>query len=365
MCTNNLRHDRIRCIIPPYINDRLMTTDDNDEAKSALDSQKFSSKIRAKREFIASHIKTFSSIMAPKEAKAAKKATLNMEVYDIRHNTDPALATLLWRNGEAQGKLDKDAKNVIKAGRGTWNFYYELFGRNSLNKTGLLLKHYIHFGKTEEQMDNAFWDGEAMLYGDGDARVFGSFTSDIDIIGHELTHGITQYESNLEYINQSGALNESLSDVFGIMIKQRMMNQDVIKSNWFIGENVLLGNQYALRSLKAPGTAFVNHPELGTDPQPATMDHYKHLPITIDGGGVHYNSGIPNFAFYVTAYNIGGFSWEKAGRIWYEAMTDKTLKTDATFEQFKNLTIKKASALFGAGSKEHKATQQGWKEAKV
>ena len=366
MCTNHSQHNRVRCIIPPYINDRLMTNDDTDEAKSALESQKFSSKIRAKREFIASHIKTYANLMIPKEAKAVKKPTLNMEVYDIHHNTDTALATLLWKNGKVEnGKLDKDAKNVIKAGKGTWDFYYEVFGRNSLNKMGLLLKHYIHFGKTQQDMDNAFWDGEAMLYGDGDAKIFGSFTSDIDIIGHELTHGVTQYESNLEYLNQSGALNESLSDVFGIMIKQRMMKQDVSKSNWLIGENVLLGNQYALRSLKAPGTAFVNHPELGTDPQPATMDHFKHLPTSIDGGGVHYNSGIPNFAFYVTAFNIGGFSWEKAGRIWYEAMCDRALKTDATFEQFKALTIKKASTLFGAGSKEHKATQQGWKEAKV
>lgn len=367
MCTNHLQRDRVRCIIPPYINDKLMVSDDDELAKSALQSQQFASKIRAKRQFITNHIKTFTSLVLPQAAKAVKKPTLNMEVYDIHHNTDPALATMLWQNGKALMKLDKDAKNVVKAGKGTWEFYYEVFGRNSLDKMGLLLKHYIHYGKTQEDMDNAMWDGEEMVYGDGDAQIFGSFTSDIDIIGHELTHGVTQYESNLEYQNQSGALNESLSDVFGIMVKQRMLKQDVVKSNWLIGENVLLGNQYALRSMKAPGTAYVNHPELGTDPQPATMDHYKHLPNTPNGdyGGVHYNSGIPNFAFYVTAFNIGGYAWEKAGRIWYDAMTDKALKADATFENFKSLTIKKASTLFGAGSKEHKATQQGWKEAKV
>ena len=110
------------------------------------------------------------------------------------------------------------------------------------------------------------------------------------------------------------------------MVKQRMLNQDVNQSDWLIGENVLLGKQYALRSMKAPGTAFVNHPELGTDPQPATMDHVVKLPDTKKGdwGGVHYNSGITNFAFYVTAFNIGGFAWEKAGQIWYAAMTDLT-----------------------------------------
>ena len=366
MCNHHQKPNRIRCIIPPYINDKLMTSSDNELAKSALLSQKLSTSVRAKRQFIADQLKIHPGLIESKAAES-KKVTLNMEVYDVHHNTDLSTGTLLWQNEKTIRKLDKDAKNVIMAGKGTWAFYYEVFKRNSVDNMGLLLKHYIHYGKTLEDMDNAFWDGEEMVYGDGDARIFGSFTSDIDIIGHELTHGVTQYESNLEYHNQSGALNESLSDVFGIMIKQRMLNLDVKTSNWLIGENVLLGNQYALRSLKAPGTAYVNHPDLGTDPQPATMDKFVHLPDTSRGdfGGVHYNSGIPNFAFYVTAYNIGGFSWEKAGRIWYLAMTEKSLKEDATFENFKNLTIKKASSLFGAGSKEHKATQQGWKEAKV
>ena len=103
----------------------------------------------------------------------------------------------------------------------------------------MTIQQYIHYDK---KYDNAFWDGRRMIFGDGDGTIFGSFTTDIDIIGHELTHGVTQYEANLDYHLQAGALNESFSDVFGILIKQRVLNQDVKQSNWLIGENVLLGN---------------------------------------------------------------------------------------------------------------------------
>jgi Zn-dependent metalloprotease len=119
--------------------------------------------------------------------------------------------------------------------------------------------------------------------------------------------------------------------------------------------------------MKAPGTAYIDHPELGTDPQPATMDKYVHLPDTQSGdwGGVHYNSGIPNFAFYVAAFDMGGNAWEKAGRIWYKAVTGANLKSSASFSDLKEKTIQKAEQLFGVGSKEAKAVNQGWTEAKV
>jgi Zn-dependent metalloprotease len=120
--------------------------------------------------------------------------------------------------------------------------------------------------------------------------------------------------------------------------------------------------------MKAPGTAYVNHPDLGTDPQPATMDNFVKLPNTEEGdwGGVHYNSGIPNFAFYVTANNLGGFAWEKAGKIWYAALTDKqNLPHDATFSTLKKVTIAQAGTLFGANSLEVKAVKDGWAAAKV
>lgn len=363
MCNHHDEFNRIQCIIPPYIGDKLSDNDEKKVAQRAVKNLVETIKLRAKREFVGSLTDTQSLLINPVAAKK-KVAKLNMQVYDMKHGTDPSKAQLVWDNGKVVKPLDKTAKNVIAAGSATWDLYFSIFGRNSVDNLGLLLKHYTHY---YVKYNNAMWDGSEMVYGDGDGTIFGDFTADPDIIGHELTHGVTQYESNLAYHVQSGALNESLSDVFGIMVKQRMLNQDVKQSNWLIGENVLIGDKYALRSMKAPGTAYVGHPDLGTDPQPATMDKFIKLPDTSQGdwGGVHYNSGITNYAFYVTAFDIGGFAWEKAGKIWYDAMTDDALIPTAKFSDFKKLTIKHAGKLFGVGSMEEKAVKSGWKAAKV
>lgn len=363
MCNHTNHFSAVQCIIPPYISDKLADSTNKKLATQAVKNQVESIKLRAKRNFIDTLPKHQAQLLAA-VSKPAKVTKLNMQVFNMNHGTTIANATLVWDNGTVVSKLDKQAKNAIAAGSATWDFYYQLFGRNSVDNLGLLLKHYVHYST---KYDNAMWDGMEMVYGDGDGTIFGDFTADPDIIGHELTHGVTQNESNLEYHDQSGALNESLSDVFGIMVKQRMLNLDVKKSDWLIGENVLLGSKYALRSMKAPGTAYVNHPDLGTDPQPATMDKYLKMPNTSRGdwGGVHYNSGITNYAFYLAANEIGGFSWEKAGKIWYDAMTDKALKSTAQFADFKKLTIVHAGSLFGKGSLEEKAVINAWKTAKV
>jgi Zn-dependent metalloprotease len=288
-----------------------------------------------------------------------------MEVYTCKKASSLSSAQLLWKDSSTRLPGDKDAKNVINGGKATWHLYYDLFGRNSVDNLGMVIQQYIHYDK---KYNNAFWDGRRMIFGDGDGTLFGSFTADVDIIGHELTHGVTQFEANLDYHLQAGALNESFSDIFGILIKQRVLNQNVIQSNWLIGENVLLGSEYALRSLKAPGTAYKNHPEIGSDPQPATMDGFVKMPDSAAGdwGGVHYNSGIPNFAFYVAAFNMGGFAWEKAGRIWYGALTDTVnLTCRATFSDLRKVTTKIAAQLFGANSHEVKAVKDGWNAAKV
>ena len=349
MCNRHDGFNPVQCIIPPYIGDKLSDNSEKKIAQRAIKNLVETVKLRAKREFVASLKKSQVNLLHPAAAKKKVVAKLNMQVYDMKHGTEPSGSQLVWDNGKIIKTLDKTAKNVVAAGSATWDLYYAIFGRNSVDNLGLLLKHYIHYST---KYNNAMWDGSEMVYGDGDGTIFGDFTSDPDIIGHELTHGVTQYASGLEYHVQSGALNESLSDVFGIMVKQRMLNQDAKTANWLIGENVLVGDKYALRSMSAPGTAYVNHPDLGTDPQPATMDKFVQLPDNSRGdwGGVHYNSGIPNYAFYVTAFDIGGNSWEKAGKIWYDAMTDAALKPTAKFTDFKKLTIAHATKLFGTGS---------------
>jgi len=188
-----------------------------------------------------------------------------------------------------------------------------------------------------------------MAFGDGDGEIFGSFTKNIDVIGHELTHGVTQYTADLVYEYQSGALNESISDVFGSMIKQYYYpggKQKAVDADWLIGEGIFLPtlkNAVALRSMKAPGTAY-NNPKIGKDNQPSTMDGYVKLPNTGagDSGGVHTNSGIPNYAFYLVATQLGGYSWEKAGKIWYAALLDEKLQginTKTAFTVFADLTV--------------------------
>ena len=175
----------------------------------------------------------------------------------------------------------------------------------------------VHY---EQDYDNAFWDGTQLVFGDGDGQVFDRFTKPIDVLGHELSHAVTQFTADLTYEGQSGALNESVSDVFGACIKQRHLGQDAADADWLVGEGIFLPgiNGRALRSMSEPGTAY-DDPQIGKDPQVGSMADY--VETTDDNGGVHLNSGIPNRAFVLAARAIGGESWSGAGRIWYAALT--------------------------------------------
>jgi len=359
MCTNI---HSIQCIIPPYMAEKLMQKMEGKPAAFKAKVQGFATddRLRGRRELFSKLSHSAKKVLFHESLKkATKKAAVNRVVYTAKHKeTQPG--TIVRKEGQAAVK-DKDVNNAYNAAGYTWNFYYSLFGRNSIDSKGMKIIQTVHYGV---KYDNAFWDGQQMIYGDGDGKIFGSFTGDIDIIGHELTHGVVQYECNLAYKDQSGALNESLADVFGTMIKQKTLHLDVKHADWLIGENCLLGKKYALRSLKAPGTAYVNHPDLGTDPQPANMSGYINDPS--DNGGVHTNSGIPNHAFYLAAYNIGGFSWEKAGRIWYAALTDtKLVKATASFADFKNATIVHAQKLFPGNTTVSNAVSAAWQAVGV
>ncbi len=355
MC--NHHRNPVQCILPPYIADKMKDTGKL-KKENSLDNQLRDYRFRSDRKFFSALPHPEQKLMAVKPVKAAKPKAV-IEVYNVAKGYSLPGKQM----AAAAIAKDKDAKNVLNGVKYTWDFYYSIFSRNSVDNAGKPLINSIHYGK---KYDNAMWNGRQMVYGDGDGIVFDSFTLDIDIIGHELTHGVTQYTANLNYENQSGAMNESFSDVFGIMIKQYALKQDVNQSNWLIGENVMIGKQYALRSMIAPGTAYKNHPQWGNDPQPATMDKYMHLSNDAEGdyGGVHYNSGIPNFAFCTAARAAGGFAWETVGKVWYATLT-QSLKADADFAALKKSTILQAQKLFGKGSKVHKAVISGWAAAKV
>jgi Zn-dependent metalloprotease len=203
-----------------------------------------------------------------------------------------------------------------------------------------------------------------MVFGDGDGEIFTRFTISVDVIGHELTHGVTGSECNLAYHGQSGALNESISDVFGSLVKQKLRKQTADKADWLIGQGLFTAHVKgkALRSMKEPGTAY-DDPRLGKDPQPGHMRDYVHT--YEDDGGVHINSGIPNRAFYLAAAQIGGYAWEAAGAIWYETICDPTLRPNASFRTFASRTISHAATLFGANSPEQKAVRDAWVEVGI
>jgi Zn-dependent metalloprotease len=243
----------------------------------------------------------------------------------------------------------------------TYDLYDEVYGRNSIDGQGMRIESTVHY---QRGYDNAFWNGQQMVYGDGDEdlpedeRLFNRFTIAIDIIGHELTHGVTQYEARLVYWDQPGALNESFSDVFGSLVKQRLLDQTADGADWLIGQGLFTANVngQGIRSMMAPGTAY-DDPVLGKDPQPGHMDDYVHT--SSDNGGVHTNSGIPNRAFYETAREIGGYAWEKAGQIWYVTLRDK-LAVRSDFQDAANLTFQTAGEMYGTDSLEQQAVRRGW-----
>lgn len=238
-----------------------------------------------------------------------------------------------------------------------WNSY----PRNSIDGNGMRLDSTVHY---KVGYDNAFWNGRQMVYGDGDEdlpksqRLFNRFTIALDIIAHELTYGVTQFEAGLVYRDQSGALNRSFSDVFGSLVKQKLRNQTPGEADWIIGEGLFTRNVngVGIRSMKAPGTAY-NDPVIGSDPQPAHMSDYKD--VDYDNGGVHINSGIPNHAFYATAMEMGGFAWEKAGQIWYVTLRDR-LSSTSVFTEAAQQTYLVAGSLYGNGSLEQQAVKNGW-----
>ena len=272
---------------------------------------------------------------------------MNRSIYTAS-NTQNLPGDLIRAEGAPALANDVAANEAYDGLGATFDFYHQVYERNSIDDEGLPLIATVHFG---EDYDNAFWNGQQMVFGDGDGDLFQRFTISVDVIGHELTHGVTADESKLEYNGQSGALNESMSDVFGIMIKQYLKKQTAAQSDWLIGAGLLSPKVkgVALRSMKDPGTAF-DDPQLGKDPQPGNMKDY--VQTMEDNGGVHINSGIPNKAFYLAATKIGGNAWEKAGAIWYATQRDHGMRPNITFQRFAALTLSNAQRLYGAKGKE-------------
>jgi Thermolysin metallopeptidase, alpha-helical domain/Thermolysin metallopeptidase, catalytic domain len=275
-------------------------------------------------------------------------------VYDT-HNSE-VLPGELVRSEDDDASGDVAINEAFDGLGATYDLLLDQYYRDSIDGSGMDLLATVHYGR---EYDNAFWNGSQMVFGDGDGELFNRFTIALDVIGHELFHGVTQYGPGLVYSNQPGALNESISDVGGSLVKQMARGEKAEDADWLIGEGLFTSNVngVALRSMAAPGTAY-DDPILGRDPQPDHMSDY--VRTNADSGGVHVNSGIPNHAFYQVAMALGGYAWEGAGLIWYEALMDPSLGRRTGFLSFAATTLRTARRLFGPGSAEADAVRDGW-----
>jgi thermolysin len=250
----------------------------------------------------------------------------------------------------------------------TFDYYQAVHGRNGINGNygpgtatsavgGVsLVASRVHFGSSG-RYNNAFWYQNMMSYGDGDGTTFSPLTT-IDVAGHEMTHGVTEYTANLTYANESGALNEATSDIFGAMVELRADGGTVSANTWLIGEDCYTPGTAgdALRSMSSPFTYG--------DP-----DHYSiRYTGTADSGGVHTNSGIANHAFYlmaaggtnrVSSISVTGIGASAMERIWYRALT-VYMTSSTNFAGARTATINAANDLFGSTSTQATTVARGW-----
>jgi len=242
----------------------------------------------------------------------------------------------------------------FNAGR-AYEYFLNTYGRNSINGTGGNIISIINVtDENDGNMDNAFWSQTAMYYGNGNVA-FTALAKGLDVAGHEMSHGVIQNTANLEYLSQSGALNESYADVFGSLID---------RDDWRMGEDVVNLSFFpsgALRDLSNPHNGGNNPNDNGW--QPAHMNEYQNLPETPDGdnGGVHVNSGIPNRAYFLFANAIGK---EKAEKVYYKALSDYLVKSSQFIDQ--RLAVEKAATdLFGANSAEVTAARSAFDQVGI
>ena len=222
----------------------------------------------------------------------------------------------------------------------TWDYYMTQEGRDSYDGNGARLTSTAHH---KRNYDNAFWNGSQMVYGDGDIY-FSPLSGSLDVVGHELTHAVTEYSANLVYANESGGLNEASSDIIGVAIEAFSKGWAIDSDTWKVGEDIALpalGD--ALRYMDDPTQDGVS------------IDHYGDYYAGID---VHYSSGIANKAFYLMATG-GAFDLEAAAHVWYRALT-LYMTPSTTFAQARTATVDAASDLHGAASAQVAAVEAAW-----
>ncbi len=263
--------------------------------------------------------------------------------------TDPQISSAINISSNTDYfSTDPTAANAHWASEMTYDYYFNVHGRNSYNNNGAAMMSYVHWG---QNIANAMWTGSAMVYGDGDASS-SPFTT-AEICGHEITHAVTQYTANLVYEYESGALSESFSDMFGAMVNYYATDT----LNWLIGANT--------------GTAFRNMANPKANQNPDTYKGQYWYGGTADNGGVHSNSGVGNYWFYLInqgdigtndkgySYSITGIGPTKAEKITYRALSNYLTPNSQYIDTYAAM-IQAANDLYGDCSEESHVIAAAW-----
>lgn len=348
-------------IAPPDLLARLATGAESgqEQRDAAVRALAASASMRTRRAMLG-HLSRELNLSMGQLSGLELTAGRRLTVYDNQRNGWTFLPGTRVRGWGEPETGDQAVDDAYENSSTTHDFYRTVLGRDSIDDAGMELVSTVHYGAG---YDNAFWQGSQMVYGDGSGQIFqvGALAGSLDVAAHELAHGVTEFTAGLRYSKQSGALNESWSDVFGSMVKQYSLGQSADEADWLIGAGTLVPSLgQALRSMSAPGTAYAG------DRQPGHMDGYVDLPDdnnpANDNGGVHINSGIPNHAFYLAATALGGHAWEVAGKIWYAALTER-LQHSTDFSEAAQATVDVAAQMFG--SSEQAAVHDAWKAVGV
>ncbi|UQA54837.1 M4 family metallopeptidase [Polyangium aurulentum] len=283
--------------------------------------------------------------------------------YDVTDAND------VW--GESAQATQKAAVEAHYGSAKTYDYFKNVHGRNGIDGSGGPGGYTAHDGTTKlvvsrvhysAKYNNAFWNGSMMTYGDGDGTTFTPLVT-LDICGHEMTHGVTERTANLTYSNESGALNEAISDIMGASVERYARGDSA--NIWLIGEDAYTPGTAgdALRYMDDPHKAKDGGYTANDDP-----DHYsERYTGTSDNGGVHINSGIVNKMFYLLAvggaHHLGGsmtgIGHDKAAAIVYKALTSY-MTSSTNFAQARTAMLNAAAEIHGSASPEYAAVGQAW-----
>jgi Zn-dependent metalloprotease len=322
----------LSCIVPDYVLEQLAREKGEAFRKRMENTVARDQAMRAGRPTLA-RLATFDSA-------AGAPAGKDRRVYSAE-NTRTLRKRKIRSEGEGPSG-NAAADKVYDFFGNTYDFYNTVFNRDSIDGQGMPMIGTVEVGP---HYANAFWNGMEMGFGTGDGLVFNNFVDSLDVIGHELTHGVVQFNGNggLAYSGQKGALNESMADVFGALVKQFVLGQSASSADWLIGAEIMVSDP-CLRSMADPHDGLGTSPN-GTPGQPKNMSEYDQT--SLDDYGVHINSGIPNHVFYQIAMKLGGNAWDIAGKIWYDTLTKGNLppgdyfdpESGTTFQMFADKTM--------------------------